>query len=462
MQKITKEALNIYEGTILSKVFEHAPRYIVSSFATSGIAFLMLKYYTTVFSPEEYGILSIYNNVMKYIILIIGLNMQSYSMRIYWDYEGEERYDYLSTMFIYFVSSALIITLIGVVFSRYIVDFVKPGTFVIYFLGLLGAGLFVITDYVLRILKVQYKSKELLKNNLYSSVINHLSSVGLINYGGLGIIGRQLGKIVGSISLFALLFSNSPLKGKLRLVFNFKAFRSTLILATPSIFNSGQSLLVNYFDQIYIRTYFGLSEVGIYSIAFFISRSISMVIEGISNSIGPITFKKMLEDYESAIIELESLAYKYYVLLLLLLVAISFFGKDIVSLITSESYSAASSILSIMVFGYGLAGFYKIPSLVLGFHKKVKLYPLISFFSAITNITLNIIWIPEYAMVGAAFASLISLIVYSLGVLIYANSYLSVKFKFVYLFIHMVVLLIMLSINYSNFTIHVLARMGFL
>ena len=411
----------------------------------------MLKYYTFVFLPEEYGMLSIYNSILQYVVLFIGLNMSGYSMRLYWDFEGEARKDYLATILAYLLASSTIALTVGLIFGHYIVDFIKPGTFLIFYLGVIGSCVFVVGDFFLKLIKIQYQSKKLLSLSISSSVINHVSSVGLISLFGLGITGRQLGKLLGSMSLVYGSYRNSPIYKHYRFTFNSKALKETIYLAIPSVINTGQSLLINYFDQVYIKIQSGLGDVGIYSLAFFISRSISLVIEGITSAMAPITFYKLKTNYEEAISELERVSYKYFLFLIMILILITSSSKVLISLIATVEYSRSAEVLSILIYGYGLAGFYKIPSMILGFHKKVKLYPVISFVSAASNIGLNIIMIPEYGIIGAAFASLFSLAIYSLGVLCYAQKYLSIKFKIIYVLYHLSIIISLIFLKIDHF-----------
>ena len=52
--------------------------------------------------------------------------------------------------------------------------------------------------------------------------------------------------------------------------------------------------------------------------------------------------------------------------------------------------------------------------MILSFHKLTKFYPILSFISFGTNALLNYVFIPKYGIIGAAWATVISSILYSL------------------------------------------------
>jgi len=48
------------EKTFIKTVIRHSTKYFSASIISVGAGLLMMKYYTSVFSPAEFGILSLY------------------------------------------------------------------------------------------------------------------------------------------------------------------------------------------------------------------------------------------------------------------------------------------------------------------------------------------------------------------------------------------------------------------
>src|SRR5690349_14858945 len=97
---------------MIKTTLKHASRYFAGTAITAVIGLVMNKYYTRIFMPEEYGVLALYLVFIKYIQTIISLNMDSGSTRVYFDYKGEQRNEYLSTIF-WFITFMSVVTVIA-------------------------------------------------------------------------------------------------------------------------------------------------------------------------------------------------------------------------------------------------------------------------------------------------------------------------------------------------------------
>ena len=434
-------------------ILKHAPKYLTGSIIASITTLLMTKYYTTVFTPAQFGILSLYLVMLKYITTLVSLNMDSSATRFYFDYKESRRDEYLSTIFWFITSLAIIVLSIGLVFMDVISNWISPHSYKIYFITLLAGVASVYVSFLIRILYNEQKSTSVLKHSIFQTFINHLSSFLFISYFNLGILGRISGQGLGYfLNVFTLLkeFSSQNLF-RLKLTFNKAMASETFMLALPSIIASFQTVLFVYLDRIFIKHYIGDSAVGVYTLGYMLGQGLSMVYEAISQAILPKVYNDMNKNYEKAKNELEHFSYKYYIGLVIITVIISALSPIIVSVFSNDSYSEASSVMPFVMAGFMMGGFYKIPSLVLGYHKVVWFYPFLSFFSFGINALLNWWLIPIYGIVGAGLASFIGLFLYSIVLQILSFRYMSKKYnryiKFGYLFIFTLII----SIFYRSF-----------
>ena len=108
-------------------------------------------------------------------------------------------------------------------------------------------------------------------------------------------------------------------------------------------------------------------------------------------------------------------------------IIISIFSPGIIQIISNQNYQGAKLILPIIIFGFMMGGLYKIPSVILSYHKIVWFYPLLGLFSFGINTFLNWILIPEHGPRGAAFASFISFYIYSLMMVLLSYKYFTKK-----------------------------------
>jgi len=254
--------------------------------------------------------------------------------------------------------------------------------------------------------------------------------------------GQGLGYFVNIFSLIKE-FSKENLF-KLKFVFNKLMAKETFMLSLPSIIASFQNVIFIYLDRIFIKHFQGDTQVGIYTLGYMLGQGFSMVYEAISQAILPKVYSGMNENYDKALDELEHFSYRYYIGLAILTTIISLLSPLIVRLFSNENYSNAANVMPFVMAGFMMGGFYKIPSLILGYHKIVWFYPFLSVFSFGTNALLNWWLIPKYGIVGAGFASFVGLFLYSIVLQVLSLKYTSIKYTKLTLLIYIIVFSILL------------------
>ena len=411
-------------------VLSHAPKYITGSVISAGTGLVMTKYYTWVFTPAEYGILAMYLVMFQYVVSLTSLNLDSGSTRFYFDYRKTKRDEYLSTMFWFITFIAISVLILGLIFMKPISGWISPNTQWVYLVTLLTGIGAVYVSFLTRILFNEHKSTSVLKHSIFQTFINHTSSALFISVFHLGIFGRMSGQGLGFfLNIFTLLkeFSKENLF-KIKMVFNKSMAKETFLLTLPGMISMLLGVAFMYVDRFFLKHYIGNSAVGVYTLGFMLGQGLSMVYEAISQAILPKVYNDMNENYEKAKNELEHFSYSYYIGLVIITLIISALSPVIVSTFSNDNYKEAASVIPLVMAGFMMGGFYKIPSLVLGFHKVVWFYPFLAIFSFGTNAFLNWWLIPLYGIIGSAFASFIGLFLYSTVMQILSFKYMSKKY----------------------------------
>ncbi len=418
---------------MFSIILKHATKYLTGSVIVSGTALVMTKYYTWVFSPTDFGILALYLVMFKYVTSLASLNLDSGSTRFYFDYKDTKRDEYLSTMFWFITFISIGVLIIGLLFMKPISNWISPNSKSIYLITLVAGIVSVYVSFLIRVLYNEHKSTSVLKHTIFQTFVNHTSSVLFISIFNLGIFGRMsgqgLGYILNTVTLIKELSKENLFK--IKMTFNKTMASETFMLTLPSMISLLLGVAFIYVDRFFLKYYIGDSAVGIYTLGYLLGQGLSMVYEAISQAILPKVYNDMNSNYEKAKEELEQFSYKYYIGLLLITICISALSPIIVAVFSNDSYSQAATVMPFIMAGFMMGGFYKIPSLVLGYHKIVWFYPFLAIFSFGTNALLNWLLIPIYGMIGSAFASFIGLFLYSTVLQIFSFKYLSKKYNLV-------------------------------
>lgn len=420
-------------------VLSHALKYFTGSIITSGIALLMTKYYTSVFTPSEFGILALYLVMFKYVTSLVSLNLDSNSTRFYFDYRESRRDEYLSTMFWFITLIAIVVLVFGLLFMKPISNWIAPNSESTYLITLISGIGAVYVSYLTRILYNEHASTSVLKHSIFQTLINHASSFLFISIFHLGIFGRISGQGLGYfLNIFTLLkeFTTRNLF-HLKLIFNKTMASETFILTFPTIISMFLSVALLYLDRIFLKHYIGDSAVGIYTLGYTLGQGLSIVYDAVSQAILPKVFKDMNENYEKAKNELERFSYIYYIGLILITVSISLLSDTLITFFSNDNYRDASGVIPFIMAGFMMGGFYKIPSLILGYHKVVWFYPFLVVFSFGINALMNWWLIPIYGMIGASFSSFIGFGINSFLINLLSMKYLSIRSNVFVVFIYL-------------------------
>jgi O-antigen/teichoic acid export membrane protein len=412
-------------------VLSHAPKYLTGSVIASGTALLMTKYYTWVFDPAQFGILALYLVMFNYVTSLVSLNLDSGSTRFYFDYRKTRRDEYLSTIFWLITAIAVGVLILGFFFMVPISNWIAPNSELVYIITLVTGISAVYVSFLTRVLYNEHKSTSVLKHTIFQTFINHTSSVLFISIFHLGIFGRMNGQGLGYIlNIFTLIkeFSKENLF-KIKITFNKDMAKETFILNIPSMITMLLGVSFIYVDRFFLKHYIGDSAVGIYALSYMLGQGLSMLYEAISQAILPKVYNDMNIDYEKTKEELEYFSYRYYIGLILITIVISGLSPILVSLFSNDNYNEAGKVMPFIIAGFMMGGFYKIPSLLLGFHKIVWFYPFLAIFAFGINALLNWWLIPIYGIIGSALASFIGFSINSLVISILSMKYHSFKFN---------------------------------
>ncbi|MDD9155982.1 oligosaccharide flippase family protein [Aliivibrio sp. S4TY2] len=410
---------------LIKTIIKHASKYFTGSIIASVATFLMMKYYTHVFTPEQFGILSLYLIVFKYFITICSLDVQSSVSRLYFDYKDKERKVYISTVFWFLVTICSVVLILGMFLSEKISILIYPETEDMFILTIIAAIFSVFLTFFTRILYNEQKSTILLKQSILQTTLNHGLSVIFIACSSLGLLGRLLGQTLAS--MLSLLY-NYIVANRIGIVsisrsFQMSMLKSTLLLSMPTLLLAVQSMVFLYMDRFLIKYYIGENALGIYSFAFMLGQGLAILYEAIYQAILPDVYKKLKTDYESSLKTIHIFFKKYFVFVFVITICISYFSDVILVVISNPNYYESSKVIPYIMFGFMMGGLYKIPTLVINFHKKIWIYPIASMFSSMINLVLNILLIPILGIIGAALASFLGLFVYSSILQIYTNKY---------------------------------------
>lgn len=394
------------------KVFYNILYYSLGNYFPLLASFLLLPIYTKYLSPEDYGEIAFIQVIVAIINIFLTLQLQSSVSRYFVDFLNDKAklQKYISTIFysIVFISFFITLTviLIFLFFEKYyFMDFDSQFNNLL-LLALLTANFVAYTSISKAVLKFEEKGKLFFFCEVFCSflsIVSYFYFVVILNYGVTGVI--YSGLIISIIS-FIIFFIFT--KYYFVLKYNFEYLLPSLRFSWPLIPHALSSFLFISSDRILLEKYVPMASLGIYAIASRLSSPVGVLIENMNSAYNPYLFKAFNNNLNKGHLEFRKLS---NLLLFFTLVIITFFftfARELVWILTQPSFHEAYFPAMVLSLCYIFRLYYGFFGSSIIFIKKTKIFPIITILCGLSNIVLNLIFIPKYGIIAAAYTTLFS------------------------------------------------------
>jgi len=391
--------------------------YIKNTFFYVGIpilrnilAFITLPIMTRFLSPADYGVLSLIMMISSFCAMFyMGINNASY--RYYFKYNDDIQK--LRAMF-----SSNLVFLLGVSLAYGILLYFAFPTlnqwlfrgrlaFVWVLIAFIQFALGYINLINQNIFQNQHQGKKWFLNEVVSLVILTGFSIILVLTGKFTFEAIILASISAEIVKSVILFSQ--LREYYGILFSKIFLKETFLYSWPQLPTALIGFGYSYFDKILLSRFQGLYQVGILDIGSRISSIMKMSIDGVSGVLSPLTLELLKENTKESIKKLADLNLKITFLLLFIGFSIILSTKEIVHILTPKDYHFVIYVVPIYIY-YHIFGVLGLISYWLIYYHPSKTFwamPINLVFS-MASIFANILLIPKFGVMGAAFAAFIA------------------------------------------------------
>lgn len=255
--------------------------------------------------------------------------------------------------------------------------------------------------------------------------------LGLITYlvlAGFGLFGVVISLLITNGIIFGLMFFVIISQIGMKLP-NFTKIKPYLVFGLPMLPSYLFQWIISSSDRYVIGYFMDSASVGIYSAAYGIGGLILMFMAPISIVLYP----TMLKLWEENKIEEVKIYLEYSMKYYLMLAIPSTFGlfllaKQLLLILTTPQFVCGSILIPIIAVSSIFSSFYSINMYILATVKKTKIIGISLGSAAITNMILNIAFVPLIGIFGAAISTLISFIILSLSMYYFSRT--EIKFEF--------------------------------
>lgn len=380
---------------------------IASNMVIKGINFFLLPLYTKYLTPEMLGISDSITNLTGILFPILVMGMDSAFSAFYFDEHDEGHHlNVFNTIRITLLTASLIPILLSVAAKPIATALFGNSDYY-----LLVAISFVAVSFNLWNLPFSLLARMRNRMGLFAFV-NTTASLGMIIMNVFFLTVMKIGVYsliisTACIQLLQFLMYRIIMKEKLdTLRFSRHLLERMLAFAMPLIPNALATWVLVLSDRYIILHYCGADQVGLYGVAARFASAVSLIANGIYMSYTAYAYDKKgdKDDKQSYSRILNAFIYA----IMGICVTVSVWAKEIISIMAEDSYAGSAILIAPILFGQLFYGVNTLIGYAISFEKKSKYILLITTAGAMLNVILNLIFIPMYGALAAAYTTLAS------------------------------------------------------
>lgn len=427
--------------------------------AGAVISFITIPLTTHFIDPQEFGKANMFSMLQLLILSFLYLGLDQSYTREY--HETEDKTNLIkNAMFVPVLFSLVIFLLILLNMNTVSQYLFEKGS---YDLAVILFGLTIISMTLERFLLLSIRMEE---RAFEYSLLNILIKLMVLIFTLLFVIfiRRDFLSVVYSAAI-GQLSCDAYLAIRYRKYLDFKNFKfdkdlfiKMLKFGLPLIIASSLNSLLNSLDRLSLRQWSTFTEIGIFTAAYKISATLSIVQASFTSFWVPTAYRWYQQEKDIKHFKVIS---NVILLIMSVLFAFILLFKNFIVVLLSSNYDSTKFIIGFLCLQPIMYTVSETTTLGIAFSKKSYLNVIVSVFSIIPNVILNFTLVPKYGAIGASIATGVSYIFF-----FFSRSYFSNRnWEGIPLKMHMVVnLLIFIAalINTQNYKFISLMNLGFL
>jgi len=394
--------------------------YLLTTVISRGLAVITVPIFTRLMSSAQIGIVSIFNSWYSILSTITTVGLLSGGLTMALQKYANEKDRYLSSVLTLTSISAGVFAVIFALFHSPIEKIIDLPTNLI-ILMIIGFVVAPARDFWLLRQRFEFKYKLSSFVMIISSVLATIFSVVVVIYlsnAGLDdrlAEGRLWTNYLVLLSIAAIIWVYLFAKG--RTFYNKEFWSYSLKLSLPLVGYSFAAQILSVSDRIMIGKMVGNSAAGIYGTLYSVGTLSLMIWTAINGSYSPFLYQHIEKDDA----HVKKVTKQILILFGALSCLVSFLAPEIVRILATKEYYQGIYILPPIAAGVFLTAASNIYSDILIYVGKTKYIMYGGCIAAGLNLLLNYVFIKEYGYMAAAYTTMISYIVLTLLMTLWAN-----------------------------------------
>ena len=402
-------------GAQLRRLGRHSAIYGLGGLVSRILAVLLLPLYTSYLTPADYGRVETLVALTTVLTIVLRGGISSAFFRFYFDSDEDRarlrvlRTSFWFTMAASTVGLALLAVLAAPVSTLLFGDGASADL-----VRAAGVALWAQMNYeqLTALFRVEERSVAFVcasLSNVFLTIGATVLLVVVLEQGPLGVI---VGNFTGTLLVYASLLGYR--REQLGLQLDRPLLREMNRFGIPLVPTALFLWLTNFSDRFFLVKLTDATEVGLYSVGVRIASAMVLLLTAFRAAWPAFAFS--IEDDEHA-----RRAYSYVLTYLLFVaswaaLALGLLAPWIVEWLTTPAFYDASEVVALLAFGAVAFGGFIVVSIGLGRTKRTQFNWVVTGSAAVVSVTLNLLLIPPYGIVGAGIANLCAFTVMFVGI----------------------------------------------
>lgn len=367
--------------------------YMFSDILIKAIAFLTLPFFVNLMSTAEFGQFSLYQTYIGIFSIFFGFNIQQGIVRYYIDKGDKEKY-LTTAIWINLASGIIFSTIIILIESKFQIFGLSNKAMYVISLGAIFNGVMHIG---LESIRASLKAYLYATFSILSSLISTILGLFLVYFMSSDLGYWRLVSIVVSYVVVGIILTYGIVR-KDGITFKKDTAKYLLSYSIPLIPYTLSTTVISQINRLFLAN-IGLSEVGIYSFAANLATIIYIISISLNRAFQPFLFVALRDnkDFKKRMYQNMGLFYVMYV-------GFIFLNHILIKIFGNAQYYSAIKVIPILTIGYGFHFVYSIYANFLYYLKRNIVLSFLAVLSAIITVILNMILIPIFGYMGAAFS----------------------------------------------------------
>jgi len=394
------------------RLLRHSAVYAMASGLQRMAGFLLIPLYTRVLAVEDYGVLEILLALSSSGFVLASLGLTSALNKCYHRdcRDEEEKRTLMGTMIWLVVPASALTVMLGLVLGRPLARGLlgDPGGGGLVALALLSTAAFTLSQIPLSLLRAREMSVAYSMLSIGQFLVMASLNIWLVGFRGRGIAGVLWGATWSSIVV--LLASTPLLVRHASPRFSTRFARLLLAFGVPMIPVAISAWVMNLSDRWFLELLSDRRQVGLYGLGYRFGMLVEVMLVLPFQMAWPAFYFREAARPDAR--ELYARVTTWFAVIGgWITVSVALGGEVVLKMMCERSFWDGAVVIPLVALAYFLNGFQYcvVPGVHLG--GRTRLLPGLALLAAAVNVVLNLIWIPPYGMMGAAWATLISFVV---------------------------------------------------